>query len=66
MRNIKVDNEDNIIFDIERWHKQITNYQDVKLENAIDNLNIEIDYTEDEYGLQLQHRSHIRLRPVYA
>ena len=52
MRNIKVDNEDNIIFDIEKWHKQIINYQDVKLENAIDNLNIEIDYMENEDGFQ--------------
>lgn len=52
IRVLKVENEDNILFDIEKWRKEIINFQDVKLENNINNLNVEIDYIEDEYGLQ--------------
>lgn len=52
MRVLKVPNEDNIVFDIEKWRKGIINYQDIKLENSINHLNIEIYYKEDEYGFQ--------------
>lgn len=52
IRVLKVENEDNIVFDIEKWRKEIINYQDMKLENGIEHMNIEIDYSENEYGMQ--------------
>lgn len=52
IRVLKVENEDNIVFDIEKWRKEIINYQDTILENSIEHMNIEIDYLEDKYGFQ--------------